>query len=230
MFKRTVILLSVIALLLIFGSCRGLPNIPTVSEMMEEARERMAEWMPDAASDTAVTPEEAPDVTMTPIQPRTTEPTIAPEPPVEFKYPAEESEAPAATEHLQIEPPAAGSDSTLMDQVAALVNEERIKAGLSPLTLDTTLSQNADVRAGELVRSFSHTRPDGRSPMTAITISYRTAGENIASGQRTAAEVMHAWMSSDGHRANILGKSYTKIGVGVHESGGRLYWVQLFVG
>ena len=44
-------------------------------------------------------------------------------------------------------------------------------------------------------------------------IQYRTAGENIAKGQRTPEEVMNAWMNSDGHRKNILNASYTTIGV-----------------
>ena len=111
-----------------------------------------------------------------------------------------------------------------------LVNTERQKAGLSPLTLDSTLSANAKLRAQEIVTHFSHTRPNGTQFSTAITIPWRTVGENIAWGQRTPQEVMNGWMNSKGHRDNILKSSYTKLGVGVYESGGRLYWVQLFVG
>ena len=39
---------------------------------------------------------------------------------------------------------------------------------------------------------------------------------------------MTAWMNSAGHRANILNASFTRLGVGVYESGGTLYWAQLF--
>ena len=118
------------------------------------------------------------------------------------------------------------------EQVVTLVNEERAKAGLSTLTVDSSLQAAADVRAREIETSFSHTRPDGTSFSTAIKaqgISYRTAGENIAYGQRSPEEVVNAWMNSEGHRANILNAGYTKIGVGYYQnSRGVNYWSQEF--
>ena len=61
--------------------------------------------------------------------------------------------------------------------------------------------------------------------------SYRTAGENIAMGQKTAESVMNGWMNSSGHRANILGNGYKKIGVGYAVNAkGTPYWVQIFAG
>lgn len=111
-----------------------------------------------------------------------------------------------------------------------MVNEERSKAGLSPLILDKELSANAAVRAEEIVHDFSHTRPNGSAFSSAITISYRRAGENIAYGYPTAEAVMDGWMNSSGHRANILQPSFTKIGVGVVQRDNTLYWVQLFTG
>jgi uncharacterized protein YkwD len=61
-------------------------------------------------------------------------------------------------------------------------------------------------------------------------ITFSAAGENIASGQRTAAEVMQTWMNSSGHRANILSSTYNQIGVGVaRDSSGKLYWTQIFI-
>lgn len=121
-------------------------------------------------------------------------------------------------------------DSTLEEQVLSIVNSERAKYGLSPLTYDSTLARAADIRAVEIRTLFSHTRPDGTSCFTVLDevgYSYRSAGENIAYGQSTAEEVMTAWMNSEGHRANILG-DYTFIGIGVYESGGTIYWSQLF--
>ena len=59
-------------------------------------------------------------------------------------------------------------------------------------------------------------------------ITYKTAGENIANGQFDADDVMNSWLKSPGHRANILQKNFGKIGVGVFEYNGRLYWVQVF--
>lgn len=66
--------------------------------------------------------------------------------------------------------------------------------------------------------------------MKQFDISYTAAGENIAYGQPTAQAVMDAWMNSPGHRANILNRSYTQIGVGaVSDSNGILYWTQDFI-
>ena len=59
-------------------------------------------------------------------------------------------------------------------------------------------------------------------------VSYRSAGENIAMGQRTPSEVVTAWMNSPGHRANILNSSFTRIGVGYVPAGN--YWTQMFIG
>lgn len=116
-------------------------------------------------------------------------------------------------------------------QVVKLVNAERAKAGLAKLKLDSSISAAAQVRAREIVKSFSHTRPNGASFTTALTeqkISYRRAGENIAWGQKTPEQVVNAWMNSEGHRANILNSNFTSIGIGCYESSGTLYWTQLF--
>lgn len=117
-------------------------------------------------------------------------------------------------------------------RVAELVNEERAKAGLQPLTLQKDIREAAQVRAIETVTSFSHTRPDGRHFTTALKeagVSYRGAGENIAWGQKTPEQVMEGWMNSAGHRANILNETYTSIGIGYHQnSAGVNYWSQLF--
>lgn len=117
------------------------------------------------------------------------------------------------------------------EQVVKLVNVERAKVGLHALTIDTGVTAAANIRAKEIVTSFSHTRPDGRKFSTVLTdngIRYTGAGENIAWGQRSPEEVVSAWMNSEGHRANILNAKYTKIGVGYLNASGRNYWVQLF--
>ena len=122
--------------------------------------------------------------------------------------------------------------ASFVRQVVNLVNQERAKAGLSPVTADTSIQAAAQVRAKEIEKSFSHTRPDGSSFSTALTqqgVTYRGSGENIAWGQKTPEQVMNGWMNSDGHRANILNKNFTKIGVGYHQNAsGTNYWTQLF--
>ena len=121
---------------------------------------------------------------------------------------------------------------TYAEQVVALVNAERAKAGLSALTIDTNVTAAANVRAEEIKQKFAHTRPDGSSFSTALKeqgVSYRGSGENIAWGQKSPEQVMNGWMNSDGHRANILNKNYKNIGVGYYQDeNGVNYWVQLF--
>lgn len=123
---------------------------------------------------------------------------------------------------------------SLAAQVLQLVNQERAKNGQSALTMSAGASQAAQVRATEIVSSFSHTRPNGTSCFTALDqakVSYSTAGENIAYGYPDAASVMNGWMNSPGHRANILNSSFRQLGVGVYRaSNGTFYWVQEFIG
>lgn len=130
------------------------------------------------------------------------------------------------------EAPEENETLTYMEQIVNLVNIERAKEGLAPLTMDTKISAAAQVRAKECEQSFSHTRPDGRNFATALkeqNVSYRRAGENIAWGQRSPEEVVTAWMNSAGHRANIMNPNFSKIGVGHYQNArGTNYWCQLF--
>ncbi len=115
--------------------------------------------------------------------------------------------------------------TSLSGEVVRQVNRERTGRGLGALRVSAELSRAARIRAGEITRKFSHTRPDGTAWRTVSSAAY---GENIAMGQRTADKVMAAWMTSSGHRANILRASYGSIGVCAVVSGGVTYWVQLF--
>ncbi len=124
----------------------------------------------------------------------------------------------------------AGIDS-YAQAVFAQVNQERAKAGLSALKLDSSLSRMALDKAKDMATNkyFDHTSPTYGSPfdmMKTYGISYTYAGENIAMGQRNAQEVMKDWMNSPGHRQNILGKNYDTIGVAYYNG----YWVQEFTG
>ena len=127
-------------------------------------------------------------------------------------------------------------DSTVSSferEVVRLVNEERAKNGLKPLQENWELSRIARYKSQDMVdnRYFSHTSPTYGTPfqmIRAFGLTYRTAGENIAYGQRTPQAVVNAWMNSSGHRANILNPSYTQIGVGYVANGN--YWTQMFIG
>lgn len=125
------------------------------------------------------------------------------------------------------------SASNFYAEVLRLVNIERAAYGLSALTTTDALQSAANVRASELKTTFSHNRPNGSSCFTALSeagISYSTAGENIAWGQRTPEAVVKAWMESQGHRENILKSSFKQLGVGYVEVNGTPYWSQLFIG
>lgn len=128
----------------------------------------------------------------------------------------------------------AGSyNSSFEDEVISLVNKERAARGIAKLKKNAGATSVARIRATEIVKSFSHTRPDGSSCFTAATeqgVKYRTAGENIAYGYSSPEAVVNGWMNSDSHRKNILSASFTSIGVGCYRSGSTLYWSQFFIG
>lgn len=118
-------------------------------------------------------------------------------------------------------------------EVIRLVNDIRIDNGLKKLAENWELSRVARYKSQDMhdMGYFSHTSPVYGSPFTMIKnfgLSYRTAGENIARGQKTPEAVVSAWMNSSGHRANILNSAYTQIGVGYVPDGN--YWTQMFIG
>lgn len=120
-------------------------------------------------------------------------------------------------------------------EVVRLVNIERSKKGLQPLKENWQLSRVARYKSADMATKnyFSHTSPTYGSPfrmMESFGIKYSAAGENIAYGQKTAQQVMTAWMNSPGHRSNILSPSYTQIGVGyATNKSGTPYWTQMFI-
>lgn len=120
-------------------------------------------------------------------------------------------------------------------QVADLVNKERAAAGLPALTVNGKLSQVAELKAEDMrdKNYFSHTSPTYGSPFDMIKqfgVTYKSAAENIAKGQKSPQSVMNGWMNSQGHRENILNSNYTEIGVGyVTDNNGNTYWVQMFI-
>ena len=122
-------------------------------------------------------------------------------------------------------------------KVVTLTNDERAKVGCKPLATNANLNVVAQEHASDMAVNnyFSHTSQNGDSPFDRMRAAGASGGgymaENIAWGQRSAAEVMKAWMNSKGHRDNILNCNLKRIGVGyaVSESG-KTYWVQDFNG
>lgn len=114
-------------------------------------------------------------------------------------------------------------------QVIVLVNEERRTQGLSPLRFDPSLARAAEDHARDMFENgyFDHVSRDGRDfadRCEQAGYAGFATGENIAKGQRSPEDVMDSWMSSSGHRSNILSANSNEIGVGVVER----HWVQNF--
>lgn len=125
------------------------------------------------------------------------------------------------------------SVSSYESEVVRLVNEIRVQNGLSALKENWELSRVARYKSQDMKDKgyFSHNSPTYGTPfqmMKSFGISYRSAAENIAKGQKTPQAVVNAWMNSSGHRANILNASYTEIGVGYVRDGN--IWTQMFIG
>lgn len=124
-------------------------------------------------------------------------------------------------------------NAAIISEILNSVNELRSNVGVAALTNDSDLNLAATIRAMEMgyAKVFSHTRPDGRSCNTVLKdlgISFSFMGENIASGQTSAASAMKSWTNSSGHYANMIGSNYTKLGVGYFTFRGNTYWVQIF--
>jgi len=109
------------------------------------------------------------------------------------------------------------TSSSTQQQILNLVNAERGKSGLNPLTLTSYLNGTA--------QQWSQTMSNANS-MYHSTLSFNGGykGENIAHGQTTASQVMNDWMHSEGHRANIMSKNFKHLGVGKVGT----YWTQQF--
>jgi len=167
-------------------------------------------------------------------KPAPTKPAPAPKPEVTpAPTPAPVTEKPAEVAPTKpVESAQNTSVSAIEKEVLDLTNAERQKAGLKALQTDGNLMKSARQKSTDMATKgyFSHTSPTYGSPfdqMKANGVTYKSAAENIAMGQRTAAEVVKGWMESPGHRKNILTPGFTHIGIGYDKNGN--YWTQQFI-
>ena len=128
-------------------------------------------------------------------------------------------------------------------KIYRLTNEARRKHGAPSLTWETSLRDIARAHSVDMLRGnyFSHMSPDGRSPHDRIRSGYpfglSSTGENIWMGTghdpgdttRLARIIVNNWMSSAGHRQNLLNPEFTDIGVGVAARGNDVRATQVFV-
>ena len=118
-------------------------------------------------------------------------------------------------------------------EVLRLTNIERHKEGLQLLIMVPPLLEAADIRVEEIKIDYrlDHKRPDGSSFFTAIEPSfreYRKMGENAYQSPITPEQAVKGWMNSPGHRANMLTREFTYIGIGVTGHHEYKYWIQIF--
>lgn len=112
------------------------------------------------------------------------------------------------------------SSSIKVQELLNITNQKRAEAGLSPLTLNSQLSNAANAKASYMFQKnfWAHVAPDGTTPWYFIKNSgyeYLYAGENLARGFNTAPDVVNAWMASPTHRENMLSSNYKDIGFAV---------------
>lgn len=185
---------------------------------------------PVAPKPAAPTPVEPKPVQPAPVQPKPAEPA-----PVQPKPAEPAPEQPAKpTPEVKPEQPVNTSNakhslSAEEIQMIELVNQERQKAGLKPLTIDVDLAYVARVKSKDMHdnKYFSHQSPTYGSPfdmMRSFGIQYRGAAENIAKNNSVTA-AHNAFMNSEGHRKNIMNPSLTHIGIGIYNG----YYTQMFI-
>jgi uncharacterized protein YkwD len=119
-------------------------------------------------------------------------------------------------------------------QLARLINEERNRHRLAPLSFSPLLARVAESHSRDMARNrfFSHTNPEGLGTEERVNragYSWRAFGENIGCGQDGPERIMTAWIKSHSHRENILSPAYSEIGIGYFPGGEcRYYWTGLF--
>ena len=133
------------------------------------------------------------------------------------------------------DPPEGGEDcgTPVEAQVVDLANQARGMLGLGQLRCDPLMTRTARLHSEDMCAQgyFDHTGRDGSQPwdrMAREGVQFGAAAENIAWGYANAASVHDGWMTSPGHRANLLGNGWRRIGVGHSPCGGDAYWTQVF--
>jgi uncharacterized protein YkwD len=129
----------------------------------------------------------------------------------------------------------ASNDPTIA-RALELTNTERHRNGLAPLALSPELGQAAQEYSAVLATTGCFAHDCGPVPNMADRIGragytgWTAIAENIAAGYPTPEAVLDGWMTSPGHRANILSPRYTEIGIGLAKTDGRykMFWTQNF--
>jgi len=117
-----------------------------------------------------------------------------------------------------------------------ITNKQRTLNGNLPILKENSkLDFSAEKKLQDMFVKgyFEHTSPDGVGVgdlADQIDYEYIVIGENLALGNfKNDQALVDAWMASPGHRANILNKRYTEIGVSVGKGiyNGKSVWMSV---
>ena len=106
------------------------------------------------------------------------------------------------------------------ESVIELCNQQRIEAGVRPLTWSDDLANAAATRSAEASKALSHVRPDGTA---FYAVSSEVYGENLSWNLNDATGIVTGWMNSTLHRANLLDAGYRTCGIAIYKVGNTWY-------
>lgn len=234
MAKRIIATLS--ALILVFGLCsctktdkqKPVPDKSLASNSSQSTSEtEKTSASEESSSSETETTEESTAATTTTATTVKKSATATNKPATATKKPVTTTKKPSGSSL-----PALVNDSSFLNSAKSAINAERRKAGVSEMSIDYTMCKLAGVRAKEISKNQSHTRPDGRKYNT-IYADYgvtkpKATGENIAWATRfdSARDIVNYWMESTlGHREVMLNGKYKRFGIAMIRSGGKDYAV-----
>src|SRR4051812_3144142 len=120
--------------------------------------------------------------------------------------------------------PAPAQADAVSQAVAVKINQQRVRHGLAPLTLDGRLFRAARSQSGAMMarRSLAHgPTGSGRARPTRLCtrMHAKTVGETIGwirfrGARAQASGIVRWWMNSPPHRAALMSGSFSRIGVG----------------
>ena len=248
MAKRIIATLS--ALILVFGLCsctktdkqKPVPDKSLASNSSQSTSEaEKTSASEESSSSETETTEESTAATTTTATTVKKSATATKKPATAAKKPATTTKKPVTTTKKPVTTtkkpsgsslPALVNDSSFLNSAKSAINAERRKAGVSEMSIDYTMCKLAGVRAKEISKNQSHTRPDGRKYNT-IYADYgvtkpKATGENIAwaTSFDSARDIVNYWMeSTSGHREVMLNGKYKRFGIAMIRSGGKDYAV-----
>lgn len=248
MAKRIIATLS--ALILVFGLCsctktdkqKPVPDKSLASNSSQSTSEaKKTSASEESSSSETETTEESTAATTTTATTVKKSATATKKPATAAKKPATTTKKPVTTTKKPVTTtkkpsgsslPALVNDSSFLNSAKSAINAERRKAGVSEMSIDYTMCKLAGVRAKEISKNQSHTRPDGRKYNT-IYADYgvtkpKATGENIAwaTSFDSARDIVNYWMESTmGHREVMLNGKYKRFGIAMIRSGGKDYAV-----